>query len=298
MVIGVSNELALPMEGALPPDLQGMLFRVGPRRAGVGRSHRVGGSGGPGGGAGGGGVGGPGEGGAAGGGGGDEETGSTPRGALHAIEIREGKAVSYVRRESEADAGVFWHAGSVLALPEAGLPSRYSRFLEPEEFAGALTVPIASHVHRVAADGSRVLFAVDDGLARAAETDGAGPEPEGIWLRIGEWEATGGLRSAQSVELERATWQHDIGVTADHVVFIESPTTRLAQPGESAVPFGWVPGAEGWMGVVHRGGDGSGGDGSGGTGVVGTGVVGTGVVGTARRVTAAGCGGSGSIPAW
>ena len=41
MVIGVSNELALPMEGALPPDLQGMLFRVGPRRAGVGRSRRA-----------------------------------------------------------------------------------------------------------------------------------------------------------------------------------------------------------------------------------------------------------------
>jgi len=188
------------------------------------------------------------------------------RGALHAIELRDGKAVSYLRRESEADAGVFWHAGSVLALPESGLPLRYSRFLEPEEFAGALTVPIASHVHRVAADGSRVLFAVDDGFGRAAQTGAAKPEPEGIWLRIGEWEATGGLRSAQSVELERATWQHDIGVTANHVVFIESPTTRLAQAGESAVPFGWVPGSEGWMGVVRRGGDGSGGGGGSGDG--------------------------------
>ena len=215
-------------------------------------------------------------------------TASQPRGALHAIEIRDGKAVSYVRRESEADAGVFWHAGSVLALPESGLPSRYSRFLEPEEFAGALTVPIASHVHRVAADGSRVLFAVDDGSGRTAETHGERTDPEGIWLRIGEWEAAGGLRSAQSVELERATWQHDIGVTANHVVFIESPTTRLAQAEESAVPFGWVPGAEGWMGVVRRGGDGSGGDGSGGDGAVGT----------ADGVAAAECGGSVSIPAW
>jgi len=179
------------------------------------------------------------------------------RGALHAIELRDGKAVSYLRRESEADAGVFWHAGSVLALPEAGLPSRYSRLLEPEEFAGALTVPIASHVHRVAADGSRVLFAVDDGFGGAAETDETEPAPEGVWLRIGEWDSTGGLRSAQSVELERATWQHDIGITANHVVFIESPTTRLA-PGGGAVPFGWVPGAEGWMGVVRRAATGAG----------------------------------------
>ena len=90
-------------------------------------------------------------------------------GALHAVEIRDGMAVSYLSRESDADAGVFWHAGSVLALPESGLPSQYSRLLEPEEFSGGLTVPIASHVHRVAADGSRVLFAVDDGVDRRGE---------------------------------------------------------------------------------------------------------------------------------
>ena len=189
-------------------------------------------------------------------------TGSGPRGALYAVELRDGRAVSFLERESEADAGVFWHAGSVLALPEAGLPSRYSRFLEPQEFAGGLTVPIASHVHRVAADGSRVLFSVDDGVDRAvgggAQPD-SGAETEGVWLRLGEWDVTGALRSAQSVELERATWQHDVGVTANHVVFIESPTTRLAGSA-SSVPFGWVPGAETWVGVVARG-DGGGGDG-------------------------------------
>ena len=79
------------------------------------------------------------------------------------MELRDGKAVSYLRTDSEADAGVFWHAGSVLALPESGIPSQYSRLLEPEAFAGGLTVPIASHVHRVASGGARVLFAVDDG---------------------------------------------------------------------------------------------------------------------------------------
>ncbi len=140
------------------------------------------------------------------------------------MELRDGKAVSYLRRDSEADAGVFWHAGSVLALPESGLPSQYSRLLDPEEFAGGLTVPIASHVHRRASDGGRVLFGVDGGDAGS----GAGADDgEGIFLRIGEWDARGGLRSAQAVELERETWQHDIGVTEEHVVFIESPTTRL-----------------------------------------------------------------------
>ena len=135
--------------------------------------------------------------------------------------------------------------------PKSGIPSQYSRFLEPEEFAGGLTVPISSHVHRLAADGGRVLFGVDDG----ASDGGAVDDGEGIFLRIGEWDAFGALRSAQSVELERATWQHDIGVTADHLVFIESPTTRLPDEhgGSPSVPFGWAPGAEGWVGVVPRG---------------------------------------------
>ncbi len=113
----------LPMEGALPPDLEGTLFRVGPGGAGAGLEA----------------------------------------GALHAMELRDGRAVSYVSRASSADEGVFWHAGSVLALAETGLPLRYDRFLEPEELGGELRVPIASHVRRVAADGCRILFSVDDG---------------------------------------------------------------------------------------------------------------------------------------
>jgi carotenoid cleavage dioxygenase len=105
----------------------------------------------------------------------------------------------------------------------------------------------------LAADGRRVLFGVDDGVGdvRGGERE---EDAEGILLRIGEWDASGALRSAQAVELERATWQHDIGVTAEHVVFIESPTTRIVagHGAGSAVPFGWVPGAEGWLGVVPR----------------------------------------------
>jgi carotenoid cleavage dioxygenase len=187
------------------------------------------------------------------------DTAGLPIGALHAVEFRDGQAVTYRWRESDADANVFWHAGSVLALSETGLPSQYSRLLDPQEFAGGLTVPIASHVRRVASDGRRVLFAVDDpaGTGRAPVPGSGAAEPEGVWLRIGEWDARGALQRTQAVSLERATWQHDVAVTSGHVVFIESPTTRLADPGAHAVPFGWVPGAEGWLGVVPRNGDGT-----------------------------------------
>jgi carotenoid cleavage dioxygenase len=187
---------------------------------------------------------------------------------LHSIELRDGKAVSYASRPSSADEGVFWHADSLLALAEAGLPQRYDRFLQPEEFLGDLRVPIASHVRRVAADGARVLFSVDDGSGDGggAGADGASASSRGgrdsedeAFLRIGEWDTAGDLRTAQAVALERATWQHDIGVTAAHVVFIESPTRRFESGSRSgAVPYCWVPGAESWIGVVERGGDGSG----------------------------------------
>ena len=88
--------------------------------------------------------------------------------------------------------GVFWHAGSVLALPEdrdslAVLPVLGARGVR----AAGSTVPIASHVHRLAADGGRVLFGVDDGGARDG---GDVDDGTGIFLRIGEWDAAGALR--------------------------------------------------------------------------------------------------------
>jgi carotenoid cleavage dioxygenase len=190
----------LRVEGVLPPDLEGTFLRIGPGDAGTGGSA----------------------------------------GALHAVELREGRAVSYLMRPSEAYANVFWHAGSVLALPELGLPLQYSRELEPEEFGGGLEIAVASHVKNDALRGRRVLFGVEQG-------------PETTTLRLGEWARDGSLASAQSVVLERATWQHDMGVTATRAVFIEVPTEPLGAGADEAVDFRWVPGAEGWVGVVPRG---------------------------------------------
>ena len=143
---------------------------------------------------------------------------------------------------------MFWHAGSVLALPETGLPSQYYAFLEPEEFGGGLPVPIASHVHRVAADGCRVLFSVDDRGAgrRSGSLRRRARGRLAAHRRMGR--RRGPARRPGRSQLERATWQHDIGVTAGHVVFIESPTdacsasrTRRAR----RVPFGVGAGSRG-----------------------------------------------------
>ena len=69
---------------------------------------------------------------------------------------------------------------------------------------------------------ARVLFAVE-------ESGGPDENDEDVVLRIGEWDARGALCAVQSIPLERATWQHDVGVTATHMVFVESPTRRLVE---------------------------------------------------------------------
>jgi carotenoid cleavage dioxygenase-like enzyme len=228
----------LPIDGVLPPDLQGTLVRIGPGTPGGGAE--------------------------------DGAEARATAGALRAIEIRDGAAVSYLTGPSSANANVFWHAGKVLALAESGLPQQFSRLLTPEEFEGGLRVPIASHVRRDAATGGRVLFGVEPG------TEEAPP-----FLRVGEWDATGALVGHREVELERATWQHDMGVTADYLVFIESPTEFSealygydSDPDEQewapevAVPFRWDPGAPGWVGVLDRAGGGVGGGAGAGAGAV------------------------------
>jgi carotenoid cleavage dioxygenase len=67
------------------------------------------------------------------------------------------------------------------------------------------------------------------------------------------------LAHHQAVTLERATWQHDIGVTARHLVLIESPTEpapSLVERGDP-VPYRWLPGEPTWVAVVPRDGDGT-----------------------------------------
>ncbi len=218
------------MEGTLPPDLQGTLLRIGPRSP---WAHHTG-------------------------------RGGPTRGAGGRSRRRSDRAGGRCRgRPSDGchpRPGVpatAWPCRTGGASPtpmpgSSGKPGQCSRCPRPacrpstpacSSTAGVRRPAVRahrSHVPRVAADGSRVLFSVDD---RAGTEEGAaglgvdGGAEQGIWLRIGEWDAGGTLRGAQAVELERATWQHDVAVTSRHVVFIESPTTRLVGPFGCSGPF-------------------------------------------------------------
>ena len=147
------------------------------------------------------------------------------RGAIHAVELRDGQAVSYLRRNPKPMQASSGTPVLCWLSPKSGCRPATPGFSSPR-IRGGLTVPIASHVHRVAADGARVLFAVDDGVggSRSGEDDGPRHVPAHRGMGRARWRS---VRPSPS-SLERATWQHDIGVTAEHVVFIESPTTRLA----------------------------------------------------------------------
>ena len=170
-----------------------------------------------------------------------------PAGALHAVELRDGKAVSYLRRESEADAGVFWHAGSVLALPEAGLPSRYSRFLEPEEFAGG------------ADRADRVARASGGGRRRPGAVRGRRRRRRRMRRRSGTERAGGDLAAHRRVGRRRrrcaapSRWSSSgrpgSTTSASRRIMSSSSSRRRRRLAggrrASAVPFGWVPGCRG-----------------------------------------------------
>ncbi|HUC03886.1 MAG TPA: carotenoid oxygenase family protein [Acidimicrobiales bacterium] len=203
----------------------------------------------------------------------EEDDDANPPGAVSSIELRDGEAVAALTRSSTADHTVFWHAGSVLALPETGRPERYTRDLRAEDFSGGLTMPIAAHVHRDPALGARILFgheylgegeAANEGAA-AGPGAGAGEARPGsgrhdaVTLRIGEWDGTGSLWRHASLELDRATWQHDLGVSATRWIVIESPTVlspTLEHHGVP-VPYRWAPGQPTWVAVLRRDSDGS-----------------------------------------
>ena len=219
------------MEGALPPDLQGTLFRIGPRSPWAQRSseprrrtledgRRAGRAA-------------AGPDGATGGRGGATEPGrpSAPSTPSSSATARRSRTAGASPTRTPRCSGT---PGSVLALPETGLPSQYSRLLEPEEFAGELSVPIASHVHRVASDGGRVLFARRRPWAdRCLAVGRAGGRPARRDLAAYRGM---GCQRARCAGRRPSSWSGPRGsttsrVTSGHVVFIESPTTRLDDAG-------------------------------------------------------------------
>ncbi len=229
----------LDVEGSIPPSLEGLLVRNGPNPAlapDPATYHWFSGD-----------------------------------GMVHALELRDGQAVSYQNRwvrtrklaaavgtrpprgpeepiDGPANTHVVWHAGRLLALVESGLPHTLSTDLETvrvEDFDGALASPMTAHPHVDPESGAMAFFGYDV----------FGPP----FLRYHEMDASGMLVHSTEIEVPRATMQHDFGVTASRVVFMDLPVVfdlDMAVAG-SSLPFRWDPTAGARVGVLERGTDGA-----------------------------------------
>ncbi len=228
----------LPVDGAIPPALQGTLFRNGPNPVQVpdpGQYHWFAGD-----------------------------------GMVHAVELRDGQAVSYTNRwvrtrrlsaeigtqvpkgpvepiNGPANTHIVWHAGRLLALVESGLPHLLSTDLDTlavEDFDGMLASPMTAHPKPDPASGGLTFFGYDV----------FGPP----FLRYHELDAAGAMIHSAEIDLPRATMQHDFGVTATKVAFFDLPVVfdmDLAVAG-APLPFAWQADAGARVGVLERGEDG------------------------------------------
>ena len=114
--------------------------------------------------------------------------------------------------DGPANTHVLWHGGRLLALCETGFPHRLDTAMatiEVEDFDGALTSPMTAHPHADPGDRGLAFFGYDV----------FGPP----YLRYHELDAAGELVHSTDVEIPRATMQHDFGVTASRVAFLDLP---------------------------------------------------------------------------
>jgi carotenoid cleavage dioxygenase-like enzyme len=229
----------LPVEGAIPPELEGMLLRNGPNPAVVDDP--------------------------------DTYHWFSGDGMVHAIELRHGAAVSYRNRwvrtrklsaevgtapppgpvepiDGSANTHVIFHAGRILALIESGFPHRLGPELDTlcvEDFDAELASPMTAHPHADPETGALAFFGYDV----------FGPP----FLRYHELDGRGTVVHTTEIEIPRATMQHDFGVTATRVVFLDLPVIfDMAQAEQGLpIPFTWAPQCGARVGVLDRGAPGS-----------------------------------------
>ena len=144
-----------------------------------------------------------------------------------------------------ANTHVLPHAGRLLALEEAHLPTRLDpatlATLGTEDFGGALSGRFTAHPKRDPATGQLVFFSYS----------ATGPLTPGMsWGTI---EADGRVSRLEIFEAPYCSMVHDFGVSARHVVFPVLPLTgSMERRMAGAPPFAWEPERGGFLGVLRR----------------------------------------------
>jgi carotenoid cleavage oxygenase len=237
----VSDELAatgLPVQGAIPKELGGRLLRNGPNPIAPDPAayHWFMGD-----------------------------------GMLHAIELRDGEAVSYRNRwvrtdqaldllgedpipgqpedvfpvgSSVANTHVVAHAGKIFALVEVCLPTQVRPDLSTVgrfDFGGKLRSAMTAHPKVDPATGEMLFFGYDP----------FGPP----WLRYHVVNANGELVRSEDIDIKGPSMVHDFAITEHNVVFLDLPVVfDFDLVGQRPFPAEWKPDYGARVGVMPRNG--------------------------------------------
>ena len=217
----------LPVEGAIPPELNGLYARNGanPREGHAGHWFM-----------------------------GD--------GMLHGVSLKDGRAEWYrnrwVRtprfngapsrpgipdiRASTANTNVIAHAGKIMALVENALPMMMTRDLDTvgfHDYGGKLDTPFTAHPKICPTTGEMHFF-------------GYGFMPP--FLTYHAVDASGALLRSIPIPTKAPTMMHDFAMTSDHVIFMDLPVVfdmPAAQRG--TMPFAWNDSYGARLGILKRG---------------------------------------------
>ncbi|MCW2558725.1 MAG: 9-cis-epoxycarotenoid dioxygenase [Mycobacterium sp.] len=225
------TEYALPVEGAIPPELDGWYLRNGPnpRQA---TAHWF-----------------------------------TGDGMIHGVRIEDGQAKWYrnrwVRTDSfiedfplygpdgsrnlraaKANTHVVNHAGKTLALVESSLPYEISNDLDTigaYDFGGKLIDSMTAHPKICPTTGELHFFGYGNIF-----------EPHVTYHRA---DANGDLVISRPLDVKALTMMHDFALTAQHVIFMDLPIVfnlDVAMKGEGDMPYRWDDAYGARLGVMRR----------------------------------------------
>jgi carotenoid cleavage oxygenase len=193
----------------------------------------------------------------------------TGDGMLHAVELRDGKAVSYRNRwtrtdravealsedpisgqpddvfiggSSSANTHVVAHAGKILALVEVCLPTEVRPDLTTVgryDFGGKLRASMTAHPKIDPVTGEMLFFGYDI----------TGPP----FLRFHVVDRDGNLVRSEDIDIKGPAMVHDFAITENHVVFFDLPVIfDLALVDKQPFPFAWRPDYGARVGVMPR----------------------------------------------
>ena len=194
-------------------------------------------------------------------------------GMVHSIELDRGVARSYRNRWVRTDAvakelgepsrvsvvaqanpipnmantSIVAHAGRVLALFEASLPTEITpdaATVGPFDFGGRLRSPMTAHPKVDPVTGELIFFGLDL----------FGPP----YLRLHVVDRSGALVRSEEITLPGPSMMHDFAITEHHIVFLDMPVVYdLALVGTRPFPAVWKPEYGARIGVMPRAGTGA-----------------------------------------